>query len=149
MIQLETHVRIERPVEEVFTYVAEPRNLPRWNSAVQVVRESSPVSDGSPGSTYAMERSLPTGRAANELEIVARERPGEFAIRTISGPTPFGYRFRFSPDEDATVVEVDAEADLGVAAELLGPLARRAVKQGVDRNLATLKTILESGTDRF
>ena len=33
MITFETLVRIERPVEEVFAYLAEPLNFPRWNSA--------------------------------------------------------------------------------------------------------------------
>ncbi len=52
------------------------------------------------GSTYSMERTLPTGRAENELEIVARE-------------------------------------------PRRGPIAVRAVKRGVDDNLAALKRLLE------
>lgn len=59
-----------------------------------------------------MERELPTGRAVNELEIVARERAREFAIRTTSGPTPFLYRCRFSPERGGTVVHLDAHVEL-------------------------------------
>jgi uncharacterized protein YndB with AHSA1/START domain len=43
MITFETDVQIARPLEEVFAYVSEPLNFPRWNSAVEVVRETSPV----------------------------------------------------------------------------------------------------------
>jgi hypothetical protein len=34
-----------------------------------------------------MERELPTGRVQNELQVIARTQPTEFAIRTTSGPT--------------------------------------------------------------
>src|SRR2546425_694413 len=82
------------------------------------------------------------------VELVSCERPSEFAFRTTSGPTPFGYHFRFTPAGGATLIQIEAEADLGSAADLLAPLARRAVKKGVDENLATLKTILEIGGER-
>lgn len=137
MIAFETDVRIERPIEDVFAYVSNPGNFPYWNSAVTAVRESEP------GSTYVMERRLPTGRALNELRIVSLDRPRKFAIRTTSGPTPFSYLYRFSAENGETVVQLDAEVELEGVASLLPQLARRAVKKGVDDNFATLKAILE------
>jgi uncharacterized membrane protein len=86
VITFETDVGIDRPIEEVFAYVSDPRNFPHWNSVVQAVRKTS--EDQERSSTYSMERQLPTGRAVNELEIVARQPSREFAIRTTSGPTP-------------------------------------------------------------
>jgi len=82
-----------------------------------------------------MIRLLPSGQAENELEITAYERPRGFAIRTSSGPTPFVYRYAFSPSDGGTLVELDAEVELPGVAALAGPLARRAVKRGVDDNL--------------
>lgn len=64
-MEFETSVRIERPVDEVFDYVSDPRNFPRWNSAVQAVSVTS--GEGDSGSTYLMERELPGGGAQNEL----------------------------------------------------------------------------------
>jgi hypothetical protein len=144
MITFETDVRIERPLEEVFAYVSEPLNFPRWNSAVEVVRETS-AREGGVGSTYVMERDLPTGRAVDRLDVVASEAPQEFAIRVSAGPTPFLYRYRFSSYGNETVVNLDAEVELYGAVTLVPPLARRAIKSGVDDNLATLKRILELG----
>lgn len=142
MITFETSVRIRRPIEEVFSYVADPLNFPRWNSAVEAVRKTSAAENGV-ASTYSMERELPIGRAVNELEVVASQRPQEFAIRTTAGPTPFLYRYRFSGEGGETVVGLDAEVDLQGTAALLPAIARRLVKNGVDDNLATLKQILE------
>lgn len=138
MITFATDVGIERPIDEVYVYVSDPINFPRWNSAVQAVRQTS-------AAAYSMERALPSGHAINELEIVTCDPPSEFAIRTRSGPTPFRYRYRFSARNGGTVVRLDAEVELGRAAALLPQLARHAVKRGVDANLATLKELLEAG----
>jgi uncharacterized protein YndB with AHSA1/START domain len=137
-----TSVRIARPIEDVFAFAADPLAYPRWNSAVRSVRAIS--GHGEIGSTYAMERELPTGHAENGLEVLAREEPDAFDIGTTSGPTPFLYRYRFTRDGDATAVRLDATVELGGAAALLGSLAARAVKRGVDANFATLRRILES-----
>jgi uncharacterized protein YndB with AHSA1/START domain len=143
VIAFETDVRIDRPVEEVFAYVSDPLKLPRWNSAVQTVRETS-AGDNGGASTYVMERELPTGRAVNELEVVASEASREFAIRTTAGPTPFLYRYQFSAENGETVMKLDAEVELPGAAALLPQLAGRLVKKGVNDNFATLKQILEA-----
>jgi ligand-binding SRPBCC domain-containing protein len=142
VITFETEVRIERPLEEAFAFVSEPLNFPRWNSAVQSVRKTA-ASEHGVGSTYLMERELPSGRAVNRLEVVASEPQRQFAIRAIAGPTPFLYRYRFSAENGETVVSLDAAVELPGAAAFLPHVARRAVKSGVDDNLATLKRILE------
>ena len=143
MIAFETSTRISRPIEEVFAYVSDPRNFPHWNSAVRSVRKTSAGERGT-GSTYLMERDLPTGRAVNGLETVVSERPREFAIRATMGPTPFLYRYRFSAVNDETIVRLAAEVELPGAAALVPQLARRVIKKGVDDNFATLKRILEA-----
>jgi uncharacterized protein YndB with AHSA1/START domain len=143
VIGFETTTRIARPIEEVFAYVSDPLNFPRWNSAVQAVLKTS-AGEASIASTYKMERDLPTGRALNDLEIIAREPPTEFAIRTTSGPTPFHYHYRFSADSGETVVQLNGEFELQGPAAFAPALARRAVKRGVEDNLAAVKRILET-----
>lgn len=143
MITFETSVRVERPIEEVFAFVANPLMFPRWNLAVQTVHRTS-GEGGGPGSTYSMQRQLPTGLVENELEVLGREHPTRFAVRTTSGPTPFLYRYRFAPDLAESVIHLDATVELPSATAVLGPLAARAVRRGVDANLATLKHALEA-----
>ena len=67
-----TSVRIARPVDAVFAFVADPRTFPDWNSAVEsVVATSRPTP--AVGARYDMSRLLPDGRASNELEIVTSD----------------------------------------------------------------------------
>jgi hypothetical protein len=146
MAAFQTSVRILRPLHEVFAYVADPTRFHHWNSAVQSVRSTS-AHPGEVGSTFLMRRELPTGPAENTLEVLERTPPTAFTIRTTSGPTPFVYRYRLVADGDATVLELDATVDLTGPAALAGPLAARAIKRGVDANLATLKHLQEAVTD--
>jgi len=95
------------------------------------------------GTTFAMQRTLPIGTVTNDLEIVEHERPRSFAIRTTFGPTPFHYRFRFAPQDGATVVDLEAAVQLGRVA-VPARLARHAVRRGVDENLQTLRRTLET-----
>jgi uncharacterized protein YndB with AHSA1/START domain len=138
VIGIRTRITVARPIDEVFAFVADPDRFAVWNSAVQDVRPTSP-GPARVGSTYAMERQLPTGRAVNQLEIVARESPHEFAVRTTSGPTPFLYLYRFVAENGATVVEFDGEVDLPSVGGLMPQLVRR----GIEHNLMTLKLVLE------
>jgi carbon monoxide dehydrogenase subunit G len=135
-----TTIQIRRPVADVFARVADPRGFPDWNSAVESVQAS--------GQRYVMHRRLPTGPATNELEIVERQPPTAFAIRTTSGPTPFVYRYRFEPVDGGTLVTLVGEVELSGLAALAGPVAMHAVKRGVDANLATLRSILERDPTR-
>lgn len=111
MISFDTNMRVEHPIEDVFAFVSNPTQFPLWNSAVQAVHRTSGET-GEPGSTYSMERELPTGQVENALEVFAREHPSEFGIRTTSGPTPFSYRYRFTSDGADTVVHLDATVEL-------------------------------------
>jgi carbon monoxide dehydrogenase subunit G len=142
MTRFETTVAIARARNAVFAYVADPRHVPAWNSAVESV---VPLNDATPaaGSGYVMQRQLPTGTATNKLEIVTLQPPEELAIRTTSGPTPFLYRYEFATTGAGTLVRLHADVRVGGAASLLGPLAAQAIKRGVDANLATLRDILE------
>ena len=137
MIDIQTSIRIARPADEVFALLSDPLRFPRWNSAVTEVHGS--------GTSFVMHRSLPTGPAENGLEIVECEAPTRFAIRTTSGPTPFLYRYSLTEAGGATVVALDASVELDGAFGRLGPLAGRAVKRGIDANLATLRNALERG----
>jgi ligand-binding SRPBCC domain-containing protein len=123
MIAFQTSIAIDRPLEQVFAYVSEPVNFADWNSAVQVVRPTAAGASGV-GSTYSMERRLPTGPVTNKLEIVACERPHEFAICATEGPTPFLYRYRFVAEGDRTVIELDAQVELPSGARLMPASAR-------------------------
>jgi Polyketide cyclase / dehydrase and lipid transport len=66
--RVETSVRIRRPIGDVFDFVADPLNFRHWNSAVTAVW-STHERERVVGSTYRMERDLPSGRVRNDIKI--------------------------------------------------------------------------------
>ena len=143
MTGFETSVRIRRPIEEVFAFVADPLNLRHWNSAVRAVWKTR-GQESEAGSTYTMERDLPGGRAQNELEIFAREQPAQFGIRTTSGPTPFSYRYGFTSHGGETVVALHGAFELDGQARPARASRRPGRQAGSGRQPRRLKHILET-----
>jgi polyketide cyclase/dehydrase/lipid transport protein len=138
MISFESSIELGRTRGEVFDYVADAGRLAEWNLAVMTV-DPSPDTPGH----HVMRRELPTGVAINEIAITAH-RPDEMTLRTITGPTPFVYRYTFDSIPRGTRIRLQAEMDLGGIARLAQPLAAHGLRRGVDANLGSLRTILES-----
>ena len=142
-MRVQADIRIRRDIDAVFAYVADPRRLPAWNSAVTDVQPAAGEPAGAEA-RYVMTRRLATGRATNELLVAAVDAPVRFAIETTSGPTPFRYEYRFSEEHGTTTVALDARADLRHLG-VLAPLAGRRLAGGIHANLQTLRRLLERG----
>jgi len=128
----------------VFDFVADFTTVPSWYSAVQQVDRIG-GSNGL-GTRYVVRRNLPGGPARNEVEITAYESGREVTFTSLSGPTPFVYRYRVEPDGHATRLTLEGTisgAGLTGPAALLGPFAERVFKRGMRDNLAVLKELLE------
>ncbi len=142
MIKFDVRIEIHRPVQDVFEFIAEGRNAPRWNSAVREVRQLSKGAVGM-GTQFWMERKLPRGIVENTYEITEYV-PGErLSVKSTSGPTPFFYRYSFEPTSGGTWLSLTGEGEVEGFLSALGPLLSRAVKKGVEDNFHTLKRILE------
>ena len=138
MIRFETSIDVARTQEDVFDYVADAGRLAEWNLAVTSVEPLPPT----PGH-HRMRRQLPTGVAINEIAVSAR-RPLEITLQTLTGPTPFAYHYTFEPVATGTRITLRAQMELGGIARLAGPLAAQRLRRGVDANLSSLRSILES-----
>lgn len=128
----------------MFDFVADFTTMPRWYSAVQRVERIGSTSGL--GTRYEVHRHLPGGAARNEVEITSYESGREVTFTSLSGPTPFVYRYLVEPDSNATQLSLEGTisgAWLTGPAALLGPLAEGLFKRGMRDNLGVLKEILE------
>jgi hypothetical protein len=133
-------IDLTRPPGEVFAFIAEPRNMPRWYDAVDHVAQTT-AGPHSIGARYDVTRSLPGGQVHNDVESRA-------------GPTPFRYRYELQPNGPGTHLTLDGRIS---SAGLSGPIARvdslatQLFKRGMKQNLGELKRIIEAAerpTDR-
>jgi len=133
---------INRPLGEVFAFVADGENARQWRPGVlDVARQSG---EGL-GAIYRQGVKGPGGRrVAADYEVTAFEPDRRIAFRAIAGPVRPTGEYEFAPAGDGTTVTLALHATLtGWKSLVMG----RAVQSTMDaevRNLDTLKRILES-----
>ena len=137
---------IERPVEEVFDFVTDARNEPRYNPRILNVEKKTagPISRG----TRFVLVSKAMGRPlAVEYEITAYERPRRMISRTIRGLPLMSVESTetFEPANGGTrmrwVWEVKPR---GTAGKLTTPVLARMLGRRLDRAFANIKRVLEA-----
>ena len=144
MQSFENTVTIQRPAEEIFAYLADFENIPKWNYAIE---DTSKVSAGpvGVGTRYRQTRSVPS-RSTEEFEVTAFEPARRLAIRGQIGPFQAEISYELEAKAGATrlvnhVELVPSRAVLG----LVAPLAAPRIKTAVAQNLGKLKQALEGG----
>jgi uncharacterized protein YndB with AHSA1/START domain len=143
MATFQNTVTIRRPVQDVFAFLAEFENLPKWNYAIVETEKTSPGPVGV-GTTYRQLRSIPT-RSEEAFQVTAFEPTHHLEIRGEIGPFTATINYLLGPSDDGTrltntVVLQPASGRL----RLLAPLAASRVKKAVAANLDTLKQLLEA-----
>lgn len=140
MVRFENEITIERPVEEVFDFIADLENLPRWNYYVMNVTKTS-AGSSTVGSEYHQVRK----QDEQDLRVVEQVPNQLLIIETIPPSKPQLKRSILFESGAHTTRILDAwELDLGLPA-LVEKLSAGRVRSAVEDNLKILKTLLETG----
>lgn len=134
-------VTIDRPPREVFAFVADFENVPRWNYAITETRQSSPGPVGV-GTTYVQQRQLP--RPSEERFTVTEFAPDRrVVVEGTLGPFPARLRYEFAPSDGGTVLTNVVDLHMRGALRLVGGIAASRIRTAVAENLHVLKQLLE------
>jgi hypothetical protein len=140
-IRFAQSIDIDRPLQEVFAYLADFTNIPAWNYYVEHVRQITP-GPVAVGTTYEQTRRTDRQRFA----ITVYQAPSALAVTTLPGDRPAFHRHvELRPVGGGTRVDDRWELDLGYLLTLQR-LAAPRVKTAVGENLAALKRLLEQRT---
>jgi uncharacterized protein YndB with AHSA1/START domain len=144
MITTRVTVRIHRPVDEVFAFVTDPANFPRWAGAlVTAARQTSPGPMRA-GATFHQTNKLLIRRFQTDFVVTAYEPPRRFEYRSTTGPIQFIGHYTFAADGDgARFTSVD-DTQLGGLLRLLAPLLQPIAQRQIETNLGNIKRILET-----
>jgi uncharacterized protein YndB with AHSA1/START domain len=143
MIEIEKSTVVRRPTDEVFEFVADQLNAPRWQSGILEVRR---LTDGPPavGTRHTFTRTLMGKRMTGENEYVAFQPGKRVEFRTTSGPRLLAsYAVTAAPE--GTRLTATLHVDFSGIMSVAEPLIARALSRDVVANLARLTSILESG----
>jgi carbon monoxide dehydrogenase subunit G len=136
-------VFIARPLDEVFAFVEDARNRPRWDDGVDSEELTSPEPIGV-GTTVRTELSS-MGRAyVYTWEVTEHERPHRMTIESTSGPFPTTLAYRLAERDGGTAVDFSVTGRPTGAMRLLQPVIARGTQKNLDRAFARLKQLLEA-----
>jgi uncharacterized membrane protein len=140
VLEFENTIAIERPIDEVFAFLSDFENIPKWNYYVLEVRQLSESPIGI-GTTYHQLRKSDQ----QDFRIIEFEANHRVAVKTLPQSSPsFERRFTLYEEGDTTRIRDQWKLDTGRPA-LLERLARGRVKSAVSENLSKLKELLQEG----
>jgi carbon monoxide dehydrogenase subunit G len=141
MASFENTVIIQRPVEDVFAFLADFENVPKWNYAIIETRKVSP-GPVRVGTTYRQTRSVPR-RSEEGFEVTVFEPARRLEVQGQIGPFKARISYLLAPAGSGTRLTNAVELGSSGLLAAVAPLATSRVKRAVAANLDTLRRLLE------
>ncbi len=143
MYIIEETVFVDRPVAQVFAFVAEQHNAPRWQKGLHAVRKTSEGPDGV-GTTHEFSRKIVGGTLVASNEYTEYEPNQKVGFRSTSGPMQFRACYLTEPDGTGTKLTMRLEiAKAKGFFGLLLPFIVRGIRRDAKINFVVLKNLLE------
>jgi uncharacterized membrane protein len=142
MVTNEKIIMINRPIDEVFAYIGDLENGPKWQKALL---EAWRI-DGGPlgtGSKFSSVRKFMGRKLASIVQFTTYELNKKIAFTSISGSSPFKQSFLFEPTAEGTKLTTRLELQTGGLMGLAEPLIASGLKREVDKSFGVLKEMLE------
>ncbi len=141
MVKFELSVHINRPVAEVFNYLADPTNLPEWASMFDEARPSeTPIRVG----TKVQTRAKFLGRKLESSFDVIEHEPNKRFVTKTDKPFPLKRADTYQSEGGGTRVVLVLEAEPGGFFRLGEPILARIMKKQAQAQLDTVKELLEA-----
>ena len=143
MIEVNSSVLVNQPIEKVFEFVTTPENDSQWYIGVES-RDHTPGEPAGVGSTSQSEIRFLGIPMTVTWEVTDYEDPNKISVKSIEGPASVkaGYTFE-TMGESQTKVSVRGEAEIGDAFSVAEPLVERMAQRQWDASFENLKDVLE------
>lgn len=140
MLSITNSISIEKPLAEVFAFVGDQRNNPKWNYYIHQVEKTNDLVGV--GAEYLQTRKSDKHR----LGIIVFNVNKRLVIQSMPGQSPAVRReLIFNGDEKRTTIQdqIDFKVPLPM---FLSSLILSGPRKGVKQNLEKLKELLETGS---
>jgi uncharacterized protein YndB with AHSA1/START domain len=141
---LEHTVEIERPVEQVFDFIADPQNDPRWCPRVSDCRQLEGRGPGQ-DARYEVDHHPSLQRPhARLISILQFEPPRRLLTEQSDRVALFRIRYELTPTGSGTRLTQHDEIDWRILPPFR-PIGKRIVQRHMGEQLRSLKRLLEDG----
>ena len=143
MVSNEKIITINRPINEVFAYVSNMENGPKWQPELLEVQR---ITNGplKIGTQFTSARRIMGQKMETTIEFAAYEPNSKYIIKSIAGPLPFEQSTLFEPIAEGTklttTIELHPSRDMAQAE----PMLAESLRQEMETDFDGLKKLLES-----
>jgi len=144
MINLDFGALVDKPIKDVFAFVANPNNMSKWNSAIVSLQQITPGEVGV-GTKFKSVGEMMGRRIEGEMQIIAYEPDTKCSFQVNAGPMQVNMNLTFKTVGTGTKISLNAQGNpAGIFKIAEGMMAGR-VKAMMEENLERLKSVLEKG----
>jgi uncharacterized membrane protein len=143
-VDVQTEIVIDRPVDVVAAYAADPSNAPEWYDKIDSVEwKSTPPARR--GTRVAFVARFLGRRLAYTYEFVDFVADEHLVMRTAEGPFPMETTYTWSEaGPTSTCMTLRNRGEPAGFSKVVAPVMVRAMRRANRKDLARIKTILES-----
>jgi carbon monoxide dehydrogenase subunit G len=144
MINLDLSTLVDRPMKDVFAFVSNLNNMPKWNSAVVSLEQVTPGAVGV-GMKFKSVGEMMGRRIEGEVQVTSYEPDTKTGFQMNAGPMQMNVTISFKPVGTGTKVGLNAQGNPAGVFKLAEGMMQGRVKSMMEENLARLKSVLEKG----
>jgi uncharacterized protein YndB with AHSA1/START domain len=143
-MRIEQTVQIDRPVDDVWEFIADARNDPRWCDKVESVEQVAGKGPGSQARYRALHRPIRL-KKPKELAVTIEEYepPRRLRLREEDGDAVFHVTYELEEARDGTSLTQKDEIEWKIPLPAR-PIGGVMVSRDVRRQFAALKRLLEA-----
>jgi uncharacterized membrane protein len=141
--KIQESIEIQRPVDQVFPYVTDMMNLPKWVSSMQEVEQTS-LGPMGVGTTLKGVYKIMGSRMAWTSRVTAYEPNKKWGESISMGGMLSEELLTFDPITGGTKFNLLFDTKVGGFLKLLAPLMTSSMRKQTKADLIKLKGILES-----
>jgi len=143
MARIEINLVINRPIEEVFAFVSNSENLPRWRSTSLEVKKTSegPLNVGS---TFKGRFTFLGRQFDGNVVVTAHEPNRVFVSKMAEGPFPLETGYTLESVENGTHITFVVNGEPGGFFKFAEPLVVSMAKRAYETDLQNLKEMMEA-----
>ena len=140
MITVENSVEVDRPTEEVFAFVSDPTNDPKWHSDIL---EASKITEGpiAVGSRFRWLLKF-MGKKEAEVEVTAYQPSSSAQLKMTKGPVHPTVTYRFEPTATGTRFTRHIDLEPEGFFKIMAPMMKSMIRKGNAKFVENLKQAL-------